>query len=124
MNRTSSLEWWRPASAESASLPRIGRRAGGSLSFWALMGFTFVLLIAPQSIFPSLEIFRLALLTSLIATVAYVWDRILHPKTAPHPAAIWVAVALAAWSAVTIPLSYDPIDSATFLLNNYSKALI
>jgi hypothetical protein len=33
--------------------------AGASLPFWALLGFTFVLLIAPQNIIPALRPLRL-----------------------------------------------------------------
>lgn len=124
MNRTSSLEWWRPAPAQAYSLARSVHRPGGSLPFWALMAFTFVMLIAPQSIFPSLEVLHLALVTALLATVAYILDRIVNPRTGAHSAAIWVALVLAAWTVLTIPLSFDPTDSAAYFLNNYSKALI
>jgi probable O-glycosylation ligase (exosortase A-associated) len=125
MNRTSSLEWWRPARAEAASLPRVGRRPSGSLPFWALMAFTFVMLIAPQNMFPSLETIRPALLTALIATLAYIWDRVIRPKKAGgYSAEIWITIGLALWTVLTIPLSYDPVDSAAYFLDRYSKALV
>ncbi|HUK62017.1 MAG TPA: hypothetical protein VLV15_01750, partial [Dongiaceae bacterium] len=41
--------------------------AGAALPFWALMGFTFVLLIAPQNIFPALRPLRLGMLAAATA---------------------------------------------------------
>jgi len=126
MTRTSSLEWWRPAPTVAAPLPHSARRPrSGSLPFWALMAFTFVMLLAPQSFFPALEALRPALVIALIATLAYLWDRISHHRAmVVRSREVWVMAGLAVWTALTIPLSYDPGGSTTFFLNYYLKALI
>jgi len=125
MNRTSSLEWWRPAQTQAASLPRVARQPGSSVPFWALMAFTCVMLISPQSIFPGLESVRPALLTALIAIVAFIGDRLFRPgRGVGYPAEIWITAGLGLWTVATIPLSYNPADSLATFLDRYSKALV
>jgi probable O-glycosylation ligase (exosortase A-associated) len=123
MARTSTLEWWRPAGAqEAAPSAAVAAARGGSLPFGMLMTFTLFMMLAPQDFFPALEGLRLPLVVALLATAAYVWDRIAH--NAPFAFAareFWLIGLLTAWAVLTAPLSYDPKDSWTFLLNSYGR---
>jgi len=76
-------QWWRPepdaprAAADEAraeALPSDG--AGAPLAFWALIGFTFVLLIAPQNIVPALRPLRLGMLAAGTGLGMMVIDRL------------------------------------------------
>jgi probable O-glycosylation ligase (exosortase A-associated) len=96
-----------------------------SLPFWALMTFTVVMVLSPQSYFPGLERFRIALLTSIVAAIAFLYDRLIHGRGFGFRSReIRITAILAAWATVTIPFSYNPNDSFNFLINFYSKTLI
>ena len=76
--RVEAAEWWRgtPARAVEFRLP-----------FAALMTFTFILIIAPQSFFPVLGLFRIAMVAGLRGH-RRACHRPIHPATAPdrpHP---------------------------------------
>ena len=77
--------WWEPqrdttspaASDEDAPAESVGADiAGSALPFWALLGFTFVLLIAPQNIVPALAPLRLGMVAAGTALGAMVIDRL------------------------------------------------
>jgi len=123
MARTSTIEWWRPEGAQEAAPSAASRARGGSLPFWMLMAFTFFILLAPPDFVPALEGLRLPLLVALLATAAYVWDRIVHNVPFAFAAReFWLIGLLTAWAVLTAPLSYDPKDSWTFLLS-YSRTI-
>jgi O-antigen ligase len=95
------------------------------MPFYALVAFTFVLLIAPQTIHPVLGALRIALAAIAVTIVANVWDR--SSRGAPLfelPRGAWPAVALGAWALVTAPLSYWPGGSIELFLAMFSKSLI
>jgi O-antigen ligase len=129
MQRSSSLEWWRPdISADSAAPARTAPAAvtrGSSVPFWALAAFTAILLISPQSYFPIFEKLRIALLTAGLAAAAYFWDCLVYrqPLTI-RSREIWLAALLAAWALVTVPFSYSPGASLSFLFEAYVKSLV
>src|SRR2546427_12233072 len=76
-----TAEWWRPvppAVADRAKA-RDGRTTvavrESDVPFWALLTFTFIQVLAPQSFIPALGPLRIALLAGLVAIGAYVVRR-------------------------------------------------
>jgi O-antigen ligase len=130
MSLVPGAEWWRPEPAGAAGSrspdafdPGI-RASSGRLAFRALLALTFILVLAPQSFFPALRPFRLALLAAAAGIAACVGDRLVHGR----PLTILgremaLAAALMAWSVVTVPLSYWPGGSVSFLLDTYFKTM-
>jgi O-antigen ligase len=111
-------------------LPDVSRTSAApprenAIPFWCLMAFTFVLFVAPQNIFPSLQPLRLALASLGLATVAYVLNRLLNrrPLTVATP-----EVRLISWftllAAVSIPLSRSPSGSLEFFLDTFMRSII
>jgi O-antigen ligase/polysaccharide polymerase Wzy-like membrane protein len=103
---------------------RIGP-AKSPVPFAALLTFTFVLLIAPQTIHPVLGVLRIALLAVGVAILANFWDR--SARGAPLfelPRGSWPAIALGAWALVTAPMSYWPGGSIDLFLEMFSKSII
>jgi len=128
----SRIPWWRepaasgaePAPGDPARL-RIEPHRGSGFSFWALMGFTFILLLAPQERFPVLAPLRIAMVAALLAIAAHVFSRLsrglpIMAFTAP----VKIVLCLVAWALITAPFSLWPGGSVTFLLENYSKTVI
>ncbi|RPH94742.1 MAG: hypothetical protein EHM68_13645 [Lysobacterales bacterium] len=126
------IPWWREPAAVGPE-PATGDRGGPSVephqrvgfAFWALMGFTFVLLLAPQERFPVLAPLRIAMLTALLAMAAHVFSRLsrglsMMAFTAPTK----ILLCLVGWALITAPFSYWPGGSVTFLLENFSKTVI
>ena len=98
--------------------------AGASLPFWALLGFTFVLLIAPQNIIPALQPLRLGMLAAGTALGAMLLDRLGRGLSITRVTReIKIAACLLAWAIVTIPMSYWPGGSFGLLTDLYLKTL-
>lgn len=123
---TSHEPWPRPKNAaaiadRSAAAPEPKR---GTVAFWATVGFTFIALTAPQYAFPALGTLRIALVTAAVALMACVGDRLVHrePLTV-LTREMGLAGALAGWAILTVPLSYWPGGSVSFLLGLYFKSL-
>jgi putative inorganic carbon (HCO3(-)) transporter len=127
MNRTSSVEWWRPQVASEIGPSPAVRKAGrqSSVPFWAVMAFTFDMLISPQAYFPVLAPLHIALLSAAVATGIYLWNCLMYRRAigVSSPEMLLVA-ALAGWALLTAPLSYSPPDSMSALFNHYVKSLI
>jgi O-antigen ligase len=121
-------DWWRAGPPETAAPDAVRaepvERARDGLAFWALMGFTVVLLVAPQNIVPALQPLRLGLLAAGTGLLALLLGRLGsgRPITLVNRE-MKVAAALLAWAVVTIPLSYWPSGSLSLLLDLYLKAL-
>jgi O-antigen ligase len=113
-------DWWRPASREAPAAA-----AGSPLPYRALLAFLFILLLSPQSYFPALAPLRIALLAAALAILAHAADRFGRglPLTV-FTREMKLALALLAWAVVTLPLSYWPGGSATFLLEMYLKTVV
>ena len=131
MSTAVRAEWWRAEIVPAgAARPREeDRRArpaavGSVVPFWALMTFTFVLLLAPQAIVPALAPLRPGLLTAALAIAAWLIDRFScrQPimRFTPEMAA---AAGLMSWALLTVPWSYWPGGSLAFLLDVYLKTL-
>jgi len=124
-------QWWRPEPAEGAAVadeargePLRSDGAGSSLPFWALMGFTFVLLIAPQNLIPALRPLRLGMLAAGTGLGALMLDRL--GRGLPIilvTREVKIVAGLLAWALVTIPFSYWPGGSVGLLLDLYLKTL-
>jgi len=113
--------WWRPQSTARrvpASL------TGSRTAFLALVFFTCVLLLSPQAWFPILKVIRIAFLAAGIAMAAHVLERTAHKQPiTPMAPEIGIALALVAWSVITLPLSVWPTGSLRLLTDQYLKAI-
>jgi O-Antigen ligase len=128
-------QWWRPEPdapravvddprAEPLARPIASDGAGSPLAFWALIGFTFVLLIAPQNIFPALRPLRVGMLAAGTGLAALVFDRLGRGLPVTRVTReIKLAGALLAWVIVTVPFSYWPGGSVGVLTDLYLKTL-
>jgi putative inorganic carbon (HCO3(-)) transporter len=110
--------WWRPADLEPG-VP------DSPLPFWALFAFTFVLLVAPQSFLPVLAPLRIALLAAVVGVAAYLFDRLIHRRPVFRPSREMAITAwLLGWIILTLPFSYWPGGSISYLLDIYLKTLV
>jgi hypothetical protein len=128
MNTVIRSGWWRhdtvPLDQPGAhAVPRT--KVGGGGAFWALMAFTFVLLVSPQSFVPALASLHIALLAAAAAGLLYVVGGL----TGRGPALrlgreTGIALGLVIWAVLTLPFSYWPGGSVAFMFDIYLKALI
>src|SRR5437773_1307945 len=81
MNQVAAEAWWAPERAVPdpgevrAPAAEAPLRAPGAVPFWAVMTFTFILVISPQSFVPALGPLRIALLAAGAAIGTYVYQR-------------------------------------------------
>jgi O-antigen ligase len=127
MAPVSSEEWWRRTAEVSVAVEhaRPPRSADNSVAFWALMTFTFILLLAPQGMFPVLAPLRIALLAAVVAAGAHVVSHV----AAGRPIIVLtremkIAGCLLGWATVTIPFSYWPGGSVATLTDLFLKSLV
>src|SRR5207247_1466501 len=93
---------WHRAAPRAVALP--GR--GSAVPFWALMSFTVVLLLSPQTFLPELARLRIALLTGGLAVAAHCWTQVTHRRPLIRfTREVWIAVVLLGWAALSLPLS-------------------
>ena len=123
-------DWWRPRiSASDRTVPGVSTATQGStaspLAYAALLGFTCVLLLAPQNLFPVLGRLRIVLLAAAIAIVAHMRDRwTLGLPLTNACREMSLAGGLLVWTLVGIPFSQWPGGSLALLLDLYIKALV
>jgi probable O-glycosylation ligase (exosortase A-associated) len=118
--------WWRraPAGVAATSAPVASVDTGGYLAFGALVAFTVILLISPQTWFPVLKTVRIAFLAAGIAMAAHVVERTARRKAiTPLSPEIGIAFALVGWAILTLPMSVWPGGSVRVLLDHYLKAI-
>ena len=121
-------EWWRPdvlAPPADAPSPAAAEPAGGNVAFWSLLAFLGVLMLSPQSTFTFLQPLRIAFLSAGVAVFAYLVHRLgtRQPLLEFTPAVKYVA-AIVAWAIATVPFSYWPGGSVSFMLEMYFKTLV
>jgi putative inorganic carbon (HCO3(-)) transporter len=117
--------WWRPQAAPRAETAAVAVAAGNTVAFRALVAFTAILVLSPQTWFPILGPLRIAFLAAGLAIGAHLLDRIVRRESAPaFNAEIALAVALVAWGVVTLPLSLWAGGSVEILTDQYLKAVI
>jgi len=99
--------------------------APARLPFYALMFFTFVVLIAPQGLIPALAPLHLALVAATVAALAHVADRMSRgqPLTVMEPELL-LALLLFGLGILSVPTSYWPRGSVETLLTLLGKSLI
>src|SRR6266404_1376908 len=121
-------EWWRTASSGEVTVPEEKRTppeaSDSAVAFWGVLAFTFVLLIAPQASVPALQVLRLAFVSVVVSVVALFVYRWSHGRPlCVMTRELWIAAALLTWATVTVPWSYWPGGSVSFLLQVYVKSL-
>src|SRR6185369_8196227 len=93
--------------------------------FNALVAFTGILLLAPQTVIPALRTLRIALLAGGLAIGAHVFNAALRRRPVlPASTEVVMAVMLLGWAVLTIPFSYWPGGSVALLTDQYLKALV
>ena len=120
--RTVSEAWWRPVRV--TPMPSAEQPAG-RIAFGALIVFTSILILSPQAWFPVFRSLRIALLAAGVAIVAHLLDSVVLRRagTQTH-AEVAIALGLAAWAIVTVPLSYWPGGSVEVLTDLFLKAIV
>lgn len=124
MSQAARTDWWRPGpTAAVASIrPRDVGRAGGNLAFWCLVGFTLVLVLAPQQFIPLLGRLRLAFALALVAIVAHLSER--ARLVANHkPLEVRLVLAIVVVAVFGIPNSYWPGGSVETLTGDFFKSI-
>jgi probable O-glycosylation ligase (exosortase A-associated) len=125
--------WWHPAEEGEgekdggAGVAKIAvePRSESSGAFRALLVFTFILLISPQSIYPPLAKFRIAWLTAAASVGLLLLDRIPRGRPLLAPGReTWAVMALVGWATLTVPFSYWPGGSLSMITDVYSKTLV
>lgn len=111
-------------------LPTPAARAGSAhrklgWPFWLLIAFSFVLLLSPQSFIGALRPLHLAFAAAGLAALTYGFDRFRHrqpllPMTRPTV----LTLCLLGLALVTVPLSYWPGGSLSYITGLYLKTLI
>jgi probable O-glycosylation ligase (exosortase A-associated) len=102
-------EWWRHELETCPPAVTRSEAASSAVAFWALMVFSFILLVAPQQLVPALAPFRIALVTGAVAITAYLVDRtVRHEPITVLTREIWLAGSLLALAVLTLPLSSWP----------------
>jgi O-antigen ligase len=126
LNRAENPQWWRRATPRHDISPRALMAENDSrVPFRMMMAFTFVMLLAPQLAFPILAPLRIAMLVSAGSVLSYMYSRTVRgqPLLEFKPG-IKLALALAAWAVMMVPLSYWPGGSVGVLLGEYFKTLL
>src|SRR6185503_20591581 len=89
------------------------------------MAFTGLLLLSPQSFVPALGALHLPLLAAVAAGGTYVAGRLSSGTSLfGFRPEVKLALLLAAWALITVPLSLWPGGSVTFFFGIYFKALV
>src|SRR5262245_30481096 len=119
---TADMSWWRPQRV-AATAPAEGQ--GSRVAFAALVAFTVVLLLAPQTFIPALKVIRIALLAAMVAILGHILDAtIRHRPIVPATPELGITLTLLAWTVLTIPFSYWPGGSVMLLSDSYLKAIV
>lgn len=117
--------WWAPTVARPVSSVQSFEDPDGNLPFFALLGFTFILLLAPQERIPALAPLRIAMLMAVLAMAAHCWCRWRDGRPlVMFNLSLYLLAALVGWAMVTMPFSFWPSGSLSYLLENYLKTLI
>ena len=121
--------WWQNTGAPTAQRP-VGTPAhppvkNAAAPFWALMVFTFVLLLSPQSLIPALAPLHIAFVAAALAAGLYLMQGFARRSSVARDGReVRIAACLVAWAVVTLPLSIWPGGSIAFLFGIYLKALV
>jgi O-antigen ligase len=126
MPRAADAQWWRVEQPPVHSVPTapVDAMPESKWPFRMLLAFTFVMLLAPQQAFPVLAPFRIALLVVFVSVMTYMYARVVRgqPFLEMKPG-ILPALLIAVWCVMTVPLSYWPGGTVSFLLDEFFKTL-
>lgn len=125
-HRLTVEEWWRPESvAPTVAAVDAADPARGRLAFRALLAFTIILVVAPQTFVPVLAGLRPALVAAATASLAYLLGRASGrlPVVARAPERV-LAGALFAWGLVTLPMSFWPGGALQRILDPYIQSIV
>jgi probable O-glycosylation ligase (exosortase A-associated) len=120
-------QWWRRTAPLQSAVQQPARPADldSRVPFRMMMGFTFVMLLAPQLAFPVLAPLRIAMLVSAGSVLTYMYCCVARGKPfLEWKPGIKLALVLAGWAVATVPLSYWPGGSVAMLLGEYFKTLL
>ena len=128
MKTNSDIPWWQHDQAPEQFVYSTGLAPAveeSPLPYWALIAFTFILLMAPQAYYPFLAPLRIALLTAAVAVITHVGCRLTtgRPLLDPSPG-LWLVFWLLGWVLLTVPISFWPGGSVAFILDLYIKTII
>jgi probable O-glycosylation ligase (exosortase A-associated) len=119
--------WWRPERGAAPALApavRLGS-PGSRVAFHALVAFTGILLLTPQTVIPVLKTLRIALVAGGLAIAGHVFDATLRRRPVlPASPEVVTALTLLIWAILTIPFSYWPGGSVALLGDQYLKAVV
>ena len=113
--------WWRRQPTSARAIPD----GGGGVAFNALLAFTAILLLAPQTVIPALKPLRIALVAGGVAITGHLFDSTFRrrPVLSASPEVVAV-LTLLLWAVLTIPFSYWPGGSIALLGDQYLKAVV
>jgi O-antigen ligase len=118
--------WWRFVPARTTiSSARVAVDSTGCLPFNALLAFTALVVLAPQSSFPALQPLRLPFVVGGLAMGSYLIHSLLHglPLTV-RVQELKLLAGILLWAVITVPFSLHPGGSVEFILDSYSKSLV
>lgn len=95
-----------------------------AVPFVALIVFTCILLLSPQTFFPFLKPLRIAFVAAGVAGATLLWDRRTESNALGVNREILICFALLAWAFFTVPLSFWPGGSVARIVDVYSKSVI
>lgn len=133
MAHSSSREWWRPKivalQPDARTFPQASLSPSApeesKLPFRAVMMFTFILLAAPQQMFPVLAPLRIALLSVAVALLAHCWVQISSRRPLIDlNIGVVLVLAILGWCILTVPFSVWRGGSISFLMERYLKTIL
>jgi probable O-glycosylation ligase (exosortase A-associated) len=114
--------WWHP---DRRTPERREWLPGSGVPFAALVAFTAILLLTPQTLIPALKTLRIALLAACLAIVVHMFDAAKrHQPAIPLCPEIVTTLALLCWTVLTIPFSFWPGGSVALLTDQYLKTIV
>lgn len=95
------------------------------MPFWALIAFTLVLILSPQSYVPAIGHLHLAFLTAAVAVLGYIYGQFMDRQALfPAGKSMVALLMLLIWAVATIPVSLWTGGSVDILFGIYLKAVI
>lgn len=113
--------WW---VRDTPSPVIVSYDAEGVTPFAALIVFTCILFLSPQTFLPTLKPLRIAFVAAGIAGASLLWQRRTGPNAVGFNREIVICFALLAWSLMTVPVSFWPGGSIARLSDIYIKSVI
>jgi O-antigen ligase len=126
MAAASQLGWWRRDNdiVDSTTVVTRGAESVGSpVAFAALVGFTVVMVLAPQQFVPVLAPMRLAFVFAIVAIASQIFAGSASTMQPMMPLELKLLAALVGVAMLSIPTSYWPTGSVNTLTQQYLKSV-